>query len=153
MGIRHSGGSFANAVRWVLLFPAAVVGYIIGYSVFFHLAGWNLRIVLSNPGPVVPLFAGAAGAVAFVLVGASAAPKHRGVVALVLLITQVVFLSLYVALYASGSFGNRAPLAVGLEFAGNAIGVTAGFYLVFRAFGWHGTGPISRLWREPIDNV
>jgi len=137
-----------NAVRWMLILPAAIIAYILAYTIFFHIAGWNLGYVISNPEPIVPLPAGIAGAAAFLMVGASVAPAHRGITALILLIVQVAFVSLYLGFYVSGLFQNRPPFAVGLEFAGNLLGVGAGFYLVFRAFGWQGTGPVSRLWRE-----
>ena len=150
MSITESGESpLIVAVRWIVVVPVAVLSHILFDSIFMHIARWNIGHIwfINDPEPFVPLFSGAAGALAFVLMGAAVAPNSRGIVGLVLLGINVIVASFVVGLIIGGVIAGQPPLPTGLNFLGNLLGAGVGFYIVYKAFGWRGAGPVSLLWR------
>ena len=136
-------------VRWIVVVPTAIISDMLFDSVFMHIARWNIGHIwfVSDPEPFVPLFSGAAGALAFVISGAAVAPNSRGIVALILAVLEVIVCSLLLGFFVAGVIPNQSPLAAGVNVLGHVLGAGAGFYTVFRKFGWRGHGNMSLLWR------
>jgi hypothetical protein len=148
-GTESGQSSLIVIVRWIVVLPAAIISDVLFDSVFTHIVRWNIGHIwfVNDPEPIVPLFSGAAGALAFVITGAAVAPNSRGIVALVLAVLEVIVGSLLLGLFVTGVMPNQSPLAAGLNVLGHVIGAGVGFYAVFRAFGWRGHGNMSLLWR------
>ncbi len=150
MSVTKSGqSSLIVVVRWIAIVPTAIISDVLFDSVFMHIVRWNIGHIwfVNDPEPFVPLFSGAAGALAFVLSGAAVAPNSRGIVALVLAVLEVIVGSFLLGLFVTGVMSNQSPLAAGVNILGHVLGAGVGFYTVFRAFGWRGHGNMSLLWR------
>jgi hypothetical protein len=141
--------SLIVVVRWIVVVPTAIISDLLFDSVFVHIARWIISHIwfVNDPEPFVQLFSGAAGALAFVLSGAAVAPNSRGIVALGLAALEVIVGSLFIAFFVTGVMPHPSPLTAGVNFLGHVLGSAAGFYIVFRAFGWRGHGDMSLLWR------
>lgn len=107
--------------RWAAVVPAAVVSDFFFAGVFMHIARWNLGHLwfVNDSGPLVLLFSGAVGALAFVLFGALAAPKFRGIVALVLLVLEAGTGSLFAGLTIGAVWPSQSALAAGVNVVGH----------------------------------
>lgn len=151
----------SSALRWVALLPASVIAYIATYTVFFYLANWNLGLLNRMPTLIPseaitavqllfpPAAGGFAGGVALIVSGAVVAPKFRTAAALVLLIANVVFLTVYIGLYLLGVSLEQRPLGVVIvEFLGSLSGVGAAFAVVARTLRWEPIAPVSHIWRS-----
>jgi hypothetical protein len=112
--------SLMFVVRWAAVVPAALVSDIFFASVFMHIARWHLghlRLVHETE-PLLLLFSGAVGTLAFVLFGALAAPKFRGFAALALLVLEAVAGSLFAGLMIGGALPSQSALAAALYVVG-----------------------------------
>ena len=107
-------------VRWAAVVPAALVSDIFFDSVFMHIARWNLGRLwfVYDSEPLLPLFSGAVGVLAFVLFGALAAPRFRGIVALVMLVLAASAGSLFAGLMPGGALPSQSALAAGVNIVG-----------------------------------
>lgn len=147
-----------STLRWIAILPASIVVYIATYTVFFHLANWNLGLLSHVPTLIPsdaittlqllfpPAAAGFSGGAALIIVGAAVAPKFRTATALVLLIANILFLTGYIALYLAGASTDRPLLVVIVEFVGSLSGVGVAFAMIANKLGWQPTAPISNLW-------
>lgn len=150
----------SSVLRWIAVLPASVIAYIATYTVFFHLANWNLgllnhipTLIPANAITTIQLFfppaaAGFAGGVALIVSGAAVAPKFRTATALVLLIANVVFLTGAITLYLIGVSSDRPLAVVAVEFLGSLSGVGFAFAVVARKLGWQPTAPVSNVWQS-----
>ncbi len=150
-------------LRWILFFPASVVGNIVADSLFFHLSSWNAGLLSYIPTLIpasainflqssLPIICGAAaGGIAQIVIGAAVAPRFRAKVSLVLLVLSTCFFALATSANLVGlrpySFQEPAVGAV-LWFVGAMLGIVGAFYVVVRRVGWESNAPISRLWRS-----
>lgn len=108
-------------VRWAAVVPAALVSDIFFDSVFMYIARWNLGHLwfVHDAEPLLSLFSGGVGVLAFVLFGALAAPNFRGIVALALLALEASAGSLFAGLMIGVALPSRSALAAGVNVVGH----------------------------------
>jgi hypothetical protein len=126
-----------NILRWIMVLPAAHVGFLAAMGAAIPL-NWMIHSILWSGGHTMPgkmfllytmPYDGALAAVFFILFGSYVAPNHRNLVALLLLIWGGILGWLLVGEFYSPQFSPNGPIRVWWPIIGTYLGGLA-------TFGW-----------------
>lgn len=123
-----------TVIRWLLVLPAAVLGYAVAQLV-------TILVTAFFPDAVSQLVGSASTPIGFILLGARVAPTRRLHVGSILAVLMILLHGVYLGWVLLGLGGNYSPLVVWLSFPLGIVASIAGIYVVYNQERRH------RYWR------